>query len=178
MSVKLIEIQDNTTIIAKWKFFSDGVQSILQSLDGEESEATILNDFLANKIFMRVVFVDEVYSGFVTFNLSSILNGKTFLNIVGIYLKKELPRTVLDKVLKSMEEFGEKNKCDIVRFITSRFRGAEKRLTGKGWGMKYMEFQKDIGGKNGQEQTTVKRDTDYKERTVGSDTAVLQADIR
>lgn len=150
--IKFILINDGSKIIENWHFFVPGFREILNHSDGEASEASILNDLYAGKLFMQAIFQDDKYVGFITGYVDEKPQAKKVLAITHMYLKIGITKDVFEAVQVEMDVFAEKYKCDLIRFYTQREKGFQFKLKEHGWKQSYVCFVKPIGGQDGREQ--------------------------
>lgn len=141
--MKIISLYDTVAIAKNWSFFIDGVKAILKHSAKDTNFTTIYNDLLGQKIFMWVIFIDNVYSGFFTAKFRYIPDGDGIMTVIQCFLKPTVPKEILGKVSEHINEIAKKANCKYIKCYSLRT-GMEKRIKAFGFNPSYLEFIKEV----------------------------------
>ena len=146
VSLKLIE---PSAVIKNWHFFIDGFRKVLEYVDGDQTEDSIFNDLMSNRLSMQVIFNNDKYAGFVTGRFDFQPNGDKNMFINHMFIKDGSLPEIFKEVQMEMEKKAREVQCKRIVFLTNRDKGFDKKLREFGFKTRYVELVKEIGGQNG-----------------------------
>lgn len=141
VSLKLIE---PSAVIKNWHFFIDGFRKVLEYVDGDQTEDSIFNDLMSNRLSMQVIFNNDKYAGFVTGRFDFQPNGDKNMFINHMFIKEGSSNEVFTDIQKEMERKAKDTQCKRLVFLTKRGKGFENRLKDFGYKIRYVELSKEI----------------------------------
>jgi hypothetical protein len=142
--IKIIHLYDTTGIIKNWHFFIEGIETVLEHAEKDQSIESVLNNLMSGKWFMWTVFIDKKYVGFFVGREDVTPYGEKSFLIVQCYLKKGTPKEAFGEIAKECETLAVKAKYDKVKCYSLR-KGMEKKLNMLGYKIGYIEYYKEVG---------------------------------
>lgn len=143
MDFKLVLVTSGEAFFKAWPIISKGVDRVL-SFSNDTDVTTVMNEILAGSMLLWLVFVDGVYTGFVTTNFRDIGTNppKKILWINHVFKKPGVTADIHPLVIGELEKFAKRKECTELRFMSVR--PIQKVADSLGFKPSYTEYRKEL----------------------------------
>lgn len=132
-------IPNGQAILSNWKYFTDGLECVLNHNTGDSSYEKVLNEILSGQLTLFIGFLDGKYCGFLTTRYDNYLLADSYITIVHLYIKPGSPKQIFELGFQYVHDKLCKPNNSKLRFFSPR-NGWSKRLLDKGWEPGYQEY--------------------------------------